>query len=161
MDNLRTLGLDLSLSRTGAVVYDGDRAVDYLSIQTKPETPMEERFHDISTQVVRLWKRTKPAIALYDKGTKSKFTDDRAYQLLGVVRWRLWRRNCLMIPVASNTMLKEFTGNGGGTSAERKTRILEAVQDVWPECPNHDVADAYGFAHLGWHKAESFFDTVV
>jgi Holliday junction resolvasome RuvABC endonuclease subunit len=143
---VRALGLDLSLTRPGLVVR-GDRGVlDWRSTKDNNQLELEERIDNISRDVVQLFKIWQPDLVVLEGGARGgKFVDLKVYNLVGVVRWRLWKRQAPLIVVPPNTVKLHATGNGRASKPE----MLEAARDIWPECPHHDCADGFWLAHYG------------
>jgi Holliday junction resolvasome RuvABC endonuclease subunit len=62
-----------------------------------------------------------------------------------------------MVVIAPGTLKKEATGNGRASKPE----MLAKARETFPECPNHDVADAYFLARLAYDCYEDLVEEEV
>lgn len=151
---MRTLGLDLSLTRPGLVVRGPRGVLEWRSTKDNNKLELEERIDNISRDVIQLWKKWQPDLVVMESGARGgNVVDLRIYHLAGVVRWRLWKRDAPLVFVPPNTLKLHATGDGGAG----KPKMLEAARELWPECPHHDCADGFWLAHYG----KSHYDELV
>lgn len=143
---LISLGIDLSLTRTGLAVHDGERITYACHIKTTPDRADEERYVLIGNQVIRL-------IEEYDveqvglEAPAFSGREKRPAELTGHVRVELWRIDMPYCRVAPNTLKKYATGYGRAS----KEDMVEYARDLYPEVANHDEADAI---HLAKYVSE-------
>jgi crossover junction endodeoxyribonuclease RuvC len=151
---LRTMGLDLSYSVTGIVVYDSkkDKVLEELSVRTTPRDPDEERIYSIARTIVKVWKKLKPVyvgIENYSYGSPNGMA--RLGELGGVVKNRLWRLESAFICVPPTTLKKDATGSGRATKAE----MVEAASG-YIITNDDNVADAFHLSRYVYRNRHLF-----
>lgn len=133
------MGLDLSLTGTGAVVLSDGEILKFDLIRTTPKMVEEERFDIIWKRIWNLYKETKPVIVLIEAAIGGKTTQHATHGLNAVVRYGLWRHDVLFDTMYPGTLKKAATGNGRADKAQ----MIAAAQAFWPECNDDNLADAY------------------
>lgn len=134
-----TVGLDLSLTSTGIVVWE-EEVLFAINPKTQPrDGGPESRTAIILDAISVALKSYEPRVVDVENHAFGAIGGDtRPHELLGVVRFTLWNEGRTMRVVAPNTVKKFATGNGRASKEE----MLEAAKVFWPDCPNHDLADA-------------------
>lgn len=145
----RVLGLDLSLTSTGMVVWNR-QVLDFANPKTNPKTGQNEHRIDlIVMEVRRLLETQQPVLtvieeAAFSRGGKGQLT--QLAELAGCVKRELFLHEAVFVMRTSTANKLTATGNGKASKPE----MLAAGRLVWPECPNDDVADALHLARWGW-----------
>lgn len=156
-EDIVVIGLDLSLARTGAVAWDGEDIFGHLCVRSTTALCLEARIDLIRRQVLKFITDLSPDLIVVESGARGgKHVDLNVYHLAGVVRWALWRRQWPFALMTPGQIKKDATGDGRAT----KPMMLAAARDIWPGCPNHDVADALHAARLGWRRYGELVETI-
>jgi Holliday junction resolvasome RuvABC endonuclease subunit len=150
------MGLDLSLTATGLMVWDGG-PVWWEEILTSPKMGCEElRWDHIQDIVMRRYRKFKPALVAIERGTSGgKNNDSRPHNVAGVVRHELWLAEAPMVLFSPNEIKQFATGNGNAG----KPLMVEAAHEWLPDLKQkeHNTADALFLAK----KAYDEFDDLV
>lgn len=142
---MKTVGIDLSLTRTGVGACRDGRVFRGDFLGTKPGRPDGERFDAIANFVVRWIRHHKPDAVTLEAPAHSR-GENRNAELQGAVKMELWRLGVEFELVYPNSLKKDATGYGRAS----KDEMLEAAKLLWAQCPNHDVADAIHLAHWAY-----------
>lgn len=147
------LGLDLSLTSTGVVVWDGT-VVGFANPKTKaPDNQSDQKRIDTIVQevvaTITAYDPTDIWIENHAFGA-SVGGDTRPHEVSGVIKYVLWKRARDFRLVSPLTVKKFATGYGKAS----KEDMLVAARVIWPECPNHDLADALHIARYAYHQIE-------
>lgn len=159
--SLRVVGLDLSLTSPGAVAIsgrvsrglDGVRVRDWHNPHTAPKDGDDlDRIRMIVDDLLPWIDEHRPHLVVIERYALSRFTgQSRLGELGGIVRWELANAGYRWTTVVNNTVKLHAAGTGKAS----KEHMLEAARSIWPECPNHDVADALHCARWAYdHHAE-------
>lgn len=171
------MGLDLSLTATGLVVWDGQRvlrggvlATEPMPKKVKDQSPRlrvrrdgtkvyrglnrEARIEYIAKRVASSIRKFQPGVVCvegYSFGSKGSSMTDLA-ELRGVILNRVHRAGLDTEQIIAPPTLKKLaTGNGRADKIE----VVEMAQDAWPGCPNEDnVADAFWLAVIAQERYE-------
>lgn len=160
------MGLDLSLTSPGIVVLDTMHSTPLFApvFKTKPLDKTHNGWHGrtfygsetarvelVRQNVVQGLRTHIPDLVLYENhayGTHIISASTQIHELMGVIRNLLHRGAWPNLPIAPASLKKDATGNGRAD----KHMMLRAARELWPECPNHDLADAYHLARLALKK---------
>lgn len=158
------MGLDLSLTGTAIVVWDGDKVVWWcrpateglgstLRTQVSGLLPSgrfrgndDERVEFIVKQVRGAFRKFQPDL-VYIEGLSYQFLKGAAIriELLGVIKNFLHRHEAPYDLIAPKSLKKKFTGRG---DASKQEMIAEAKR-YWPDMlPIDDLADALALAKV-------------
>lgn len=150
---MNTVGLDISLSSPGIVVWNGDRVLRARNPKSTPKTGSEGvRYKLVLREVLRAVRKAEPVLVAIERNAHmSKFKDDRNVELNGIVKWELARRDVPYTLVAPNTLKLFATGNGRASKSE----MLAAARLIYSKCPNDDVADALHLARYAYEHYDS------
>lgn len=162
MTKLIVLGLDLSIVSPGIVVLRADKPTPLYAPHIKTH-PLDDKHEEgiygttmYGCQEARIEFIRKyvlealmyePVLTLYEDhayGMRKQNASTQLHELVGVIKNLLWRGEFLAAPIAPTSVKKTATGNGRADKVE----MLEAAREWWPQCPNHDMADAYHLARL-------------
>lgn len=150
-----TLGLDLSLTATGIVVWDGERVLRHKLVATAPKDGQDElRIAMIVKEIRRVIRLHVPNLTLIENYGFSKNTGggSKLMELGGVVKNTLWKLGLPFDVKASTTIKKHATGNGKA----KKPEMIAAAKRVWPGCPDNDnIADAFWLANYAYVNYDS------
>lgn len=166
------MGLDLSLTGTGMVVWDGRRVLRWRLLQTEPLSKEGQSQGLLPSGVFRghqedriEWQRRRIAAAFRSLAPDLVVIEEYAFgakgrgltgihELGGVIRNHLFRKNAVWLSI-HNSVIKQYATGKGGASKEE---MVAAAREFWDEFPAHfnhknggaDVADGYWLAHWGW-----------
>lgn len=163
-DELKVLGLDLSLSCTGIVVLT-HTSVKWKAVKTKRlnELPKratsamwngvfygntEDRITFVVLSVFQAWTQVRPQLVCVEDYAFSRHSRALTplHELGGVVKHYLSIGEILWLPVGSTESKKYATGKGTAS----KPQMLARARQLWPGCPKiFDVADAFHVARFG------------
>lgn len=135
-----TLGIDLSLSRTGVAIVKGDKTKTW-SVSTTPRMgSTEKRINFIWTSIAEVIDKHSPEYALIEGPAFGKNHSQFVMgELAGVIKHNLFVRKVPSFDLVPPPTLKKFgTGSGKAT----KDEMLEAALVIRPQVKNHDEADA-------------------
>jgi Holliday junction resolvasome RuvABC endonuclease subunit len=141
VSSLVTMGLDLSLTGTGVVVLQDGVYLDHDLIATPSFAVEEVRFRRIWKRIYKMLYRYTPNIVMLESAVGG-MTQHATHGLNAVIRYELKNHKVPFETMAPNTLKKQATGNGRSD----KPQMLAAAQVHWPECPDHNCADAYHLA---------------
>ena len=141
------LGLDLSLTGTGAVVLDEEGHIKFNQTLKFKEKGME-RLHKISTELNRILCKYEPeviAIEGYSMGSRA----GQAFsigELGGVTKLLIYRSGFDEPILVAPTRLKKYiTGKG---NSPKDTIMMHVFKNWGFEAPDNNVADAYGLCQI-------------
>lgn len=158
---LRVVGLDLSLTSTGA--HDGTRGAAF---QTEPGGRLEERLDyqvgEVMVFVTGGSTGTTADLAVIEAGAFSRGAQSGAAEILSalrlMVRHRLWRLGVPYALVTPTTLKKYVTGHGKTTKPEMVSavdcRYRAGLADIKVAHGRYDLADALGLAAMGYDHVE-------
>lgn len=147
---MKIIGLDLSLTRTGIALPDG---------QLRSLTPKAgaseraRRLHEIVSRLDCWIAVTHPELAViedYFVGRNVQ-TALRLGELGGVIRTRLFEHGIRYIDLNTKTLKQYATGNGEAS----KDDMLGAALGDGVDPANHDEADAHWLRRVGVHAFDS------
>lgn len=140
------LGLDLSLTSTGAVIWNGRRVLAAVRIATNPAMGDDEtRIDHISRSIISIVKKHRPAVAVIENYAYNRpFQMARLGELGGVVKYRLRRTGVIVHTVPNSTSKKFLTDNGKAS----KQQMVTAARAYF-EVDSDDIAEAFGLAKFG------------
>lgn len=160
------MGLDLSMTGTGLVVCRRGTRTPLTSrrIETLPMTQFpkraesqlwkgkfygqeDERIEYITAKCMRAWNHFRPQITViegYAFGAKGNALT-ALHELGGVMKNKLLAVEAVYVIVPPAQLKLFATGNGRAS----KEWMVEAAQEIWPDCPSEDEADALHAAKLG------------
>ncbi len=142
-DEVRVLGLDLSLTQSGWAAVGGDCCWGVV----KPKAKGAERLGFVEEAVVGLLDDYRPRLAViegYAYGAPQGMAG--IAELGGVVRLALFRAGVPYIEVAPMTAKKFVTGSGRA----EKDEVMMCCLKYWGvEVRNNNAADAFGLAMFG------------
>lgn len=141
------MGLDLSITNTGIVVFNGKRVLHESLIRTTNADVDEVRIAMVARAVVRVWKEYKPIYTGIENYAYSRPQQmARLGELSGVVKNKLWRLEAPWYPVNNKTARKTLCGNGNATKAQ----VVEAAQ-TFVNSNDENIADAFAIANQVWN----------
>lgn len=135
------MGLDLSLTGTGVVVLEDEKLVAFDLISTPSFAVEEVRFRRIWKRIYKMICRHTPNIVMLESAIGGP-TQHQTHGLNAVIRYELFNHKIVFDTMAPNTLKKKATGNGRASKEE----MTVAARKHWPECPDHNCADAYHLA---------------
>ncbi len=155
---MRILGVDPGLSRAGIGLIEKDqkgqmKAIDWLTIETSPSLPLDERLLELGTDLRAYIADAKPDLAVVEAlffAANKKTAMDIAHAR-GVIILLLKEAH---IPILSPTPLQlksTITGDGAADKKQVQAmvkRILKLDEDISPA----DAADALGLALYGGYS---------
>jgi Holliday junction resolvasome RuvABC endonuclease subunit len=107
------MGLDLSLTGTGIVIWNGRKVLYEQLVKTTNRACDEERIDMISRNIVKTWKQWKPwVVGIEGPSFASPMGAVRLGELSGVVKRRLWKLEAAWEMIPPTSAKKHFTGNG-------------------------------------------------
>lgn len=145
---MRILGIDPGFGILGwSVIEDNFKIVDYGSIETPKDMPIDERLFAIYTDICAIIKRHKPDIAAIEKLFFSKNTTTalQVSQAIGVVLLAFRQHALVYNEYPPVTVKKAITGHG---KADKK-QMQFMIQKIYnlKEIPKpDDAADAIAIA---------------
>lgn len=169
------MGLDLSLTATGLVVWDGERVLRRRRYKTTPARPAdglkarpngqhasdlfsgdnEERIEWLRRKVALACDKFAPTLVVIEsRNFIAKGAANAVDELQGVIKNYLHRNEILFVLVAPPTLKLEATGNGRASKLEM---IAEAKQ-YDRSINTDDEADAMHLAALGFRKFAEWVD---
>lgn len=162
---LVVLSLDLSLTATGLVVYDGKRALWRL-LQTEPLNKegqsqgllpsgiyrglLEDRIEWQRLRIANAFRKFLPDLMVieeYSFGSKGRGLSS-IHELGGVIKNHLHRKQAVWLTV-QNAIIKQWATGKGNASKEQ---MIAAAVEAWPQFPKtlgkkaDNIADAYHIA---------------
>lgn len=140
--HVTTLGLDLSLTRTGIVVLRDASVIDYCDVKTTNKDVEEVRHQVIWNMIHHFWQKYKPEMVMVEAAIGGGRTAHVTHRLNAVVCWELYKHDIVFETIHPSTLKKNATGNGRAS----KDEMVDAARVSWPECPHDDCADAYWLA---------------
>lgn len=150
---MKSLGLDLSLSDTGVVLYDSDakRAVLVKSLTTGKSSSVYERFMRIRDSVSELVDDVRPDTIAIEGFVRFSPSVIQLAGLGSIVRLQLAEMGYGFWDVPPTTLKKFSTGKGNC----KKDLVLKEVYRRWKfDTDNDNIADAYVLARMGVCLAE-------
>lgn len=152
------MGIDQSLTRTGIVVWAGE-LVHYREIKTKSSDQLEARLEAMELGAVECFMEFSPVLTYIEGPAPGARVgnDSRPHMVSGVIRLGLWKREAMMDVIAPGTLKKHGTGNGRASKEE----MLAAARLQWPECPHHDLADAFFLATKAYDDFECLVEEIT
>jgi crossover junction endodeoxyribonuclease RuvC len=126
-------------------------------VKTEPPDDDVERIAAIAGLMMEAVEAVHPVAAViegYSTGPRSgRKVLTRLGELGGVLKHWLW---CNDIPFMdpAPSQVKEFATGFGDAS---KNTMLRVARRTWPECPHHDLADAFHMARMGYAKYDEWF----
>lgn len=141
INSLVTMGLDLSLTGTGVVVLQDGEFLDHDLISTPSFAVEEVRFRRIWKRIYKMLYRYTPHMVMLESAIGGP-TQHQTHGLNAVIRYELSNHKVIFATMAPNTLKKNATGNGRAD----KPMMLTAARLHWPECPDHNCADAFHLA---------------
>lgn len=149
------IGIDQSYSGFGLVVLSETGELLAQELWKFPSKHSDaERLLFISHRLTTYFynvKRDYPGLEMAMEGYAygAKLNREKMGELGGVVKAAWFEATCKDPRVITPTELKKhITGKGRASKEE----ILAAVQITQPDIVNHNVADAYGLAHMLWSR---------
>lgn len=149
---IRSLGLDLSLTKTGVVVLENNKILysDIIKSQPSGDKPIDEliRLVLISAKATEVINKYNPNIVVIEnlaflaQGTSLTQLAGLSY----MVRAYLADRRIPFIMVAPTSLKKFITGSGKG---EKDTMMLEVYKRYGVSIPENNINDAFGLAKIG------------
>lgn len=144
----KTIGLDLSYTGTGIVVWNGKNVLDQVNIRTTKKNKDEERIDMIGRAVVRMVKKWKPAlvgIENYAYGLPMGMA--RLGELGGVIKYRLFKLEQPVVAIPVNIVRRHVVGNGNAS----KDQVID-VAEPFIHSNDDNLADAWALAKYIWDK---------
>lgn len=167
------LGLDLSLTATGLVVWDGEKILRKRRYKTAPMPqsdglrvpPHGQRAQDrfLGEDEERInWLKKKILLAVRKYGICFCVIEGHAFgaqgrgktvlaELAGVVKDALYEEQVAYVTRTPQQIKKHVTGNG---KAE-KIDVIYAAKAAGQDISDSDTADAWAAAKLGWDEYDS------
>lgn len=140
---MNCLGLDLSWTNTGIVVWNGKKVLHLENVKTTVALEDELRLRHIASRVVRAVVRYEPmltAIEGYAYGRHNQMA--RMGELNGVVKYRLSKKHAIFITLPPPSLKMFGVGKGNATKKE----MIQAAS-LYFDCPKDDnIADAFFLA---------------
>lgn len=170
-----TMGLDLSLTATGLVVWDGSKVLRHRRFKTEPAARSdglkprprgqlapdryagteEERIEWLRRKVKANVRKFGPClVAIESKNFVPKGSAKKVDELQGVIKNLLHRMEIPFVPVAPTTLKKKATGDG---RADKMTMIV-AAKKFCREISDDDRADALHLARLAWMEYDDLVE---
>lgn len=150
------IGIDQSFTRTGIVVWQ-DGILWASEIKTSLPDKDDERIAAVAGAVVEALDATRPQAAViegYSTGPRSgRKVLTRLGELGGVIKHWLWSYDIPYVDPAPS-QVKEFATGFGDAS---KPTMLRVARRTWPDCPHHDLADAFHMARMGYAHYDEWF----
>lgn len=168
------IGLDLSLTGTGLVVWNGRKVLRARLLRTEPHPPTskqqesglrpngkyrgldEERIDWVTKKIVASIRKFQPrlvAIEGYSFGSNQPGGAVR-HELAGVLKNRLLRLETPYVIYPPRSLKKWFTGSG---SASKEEMVLEASRRGFTT-KDDNLADAYALARYAFEEYEFLVD---
>ena len=148
----KSIGLDLSLTKTGVVILQKGKIIYRGLIKSKPvgDKPKDElqRIVDISLAVAVLIDQYSPSVAIIEnlafmaKGTSLTQLAGLSY----LVRSKLAQKNIPFFLVAPTSLKKFVTGSGKG---EKDAMMAFTLQRYGIMIPENNECDAFALAKIG------------
>lgn len=149
------LGLDLSITGSGAVVMDSRHVVlSAMLVNTTPECGNDMlRFNLITACLRELVVRWEPDLAVIENYAYDKPQGvARMAELGGQVKGMLWRTHVDYICIPPSSLKLYFTGNGRADKPE----MIEVAQQWIEGLDQPDIADATACAAWGLEHGQEF-----
>lgn len=137
--------LDLSLSNTGIVIFDGDndditKSVLVTSVETKSKLSTQERLKIIADYFIKLIEKYPPSVVAIENGFyKFNKSTQTIYMVHGIVRYLFSNVEQVLYPPA--TVKKFCSGRGNIKKDALREFIKEKYHDI--DFANNDQSDAY------------------
>lgn len=170
------LGLDLSMTGLGAVVWDGKKVLAHRRLKTEPVAQHdglkarprgqlasdrfagtdEERIEWLRRKVAVLVKKYQPAVVViegYAFGARGRGKTILS-ELNGVVKNMLVRKGIVFIVPGPKTIKKHMTGDGNASKLE----MIAVAKKLCRSISDSDRADALGCAKYGYDEYENIFE---
>lgn len=169
------VGLDLSLTATGLVVWDGERILRRRRYKTFPVTPGEglkeaprgqlaqdrfkgdddERIEWLRKKIAMNIRKFKPSIVVIEsKHFAAKGSAKKVDELQGVVKNHLLRKDMIYVLVAPPTLKKFATGDARASKME----MIVAAKKFDRTLGTDDEADALHLARIGIEQFDALID---
>jgi Holliday junction resolvasome RuvABC endonuclease subunit len=141
---MTVMGLDVSLTSTGAVVMgDSRRVLAHTLFKTKPDKEdyeLQRRIDMIVLGIDIMVAEFRPSlIGMENHAFGAAHSNTRVHEVAGVVKYELWNRGIPFLLVAPTELKRWATGNGRAT----KEMMVEAAAGAGFITKSHDMADAY------------------
>jgi crossover junction endodeoxyribonuclease RuvC len=162
---LTSIGLDLSLVKTGVVVIKNSNVILKQLIQSKPsgDKPINElkRLEKIVEEIEKIVEETQPNVAVIENLAFMARNTTALTQLAGLnyfVRAMLSKRNIPFFLCAPTSLKKFATGKG---NCEKDHIILEAYKQFGEDNIDNNIADALFLAKIGCIILDDKVNTTV
>lgn len=169
------IGLDISLTGFGLVVWDGQRVLRRRRYETKPlshrsrwEGPLrlkgtdEQRIEWLRRKVGQAVSKYAPALVVIEDHAFSMRSRGLStlHELHGVIKNDLHRKGVLFVKPKPNEIKLLFAGKGNASKSE----MQDVAEQVCGVRISEDESDALGCAWYGWANLDSLLrqrDTLV
>jgi crossover junction endodeoxyribonuclease RuvC len=152
---MRILGIDPGLSTAGLGLIESDgrghaTAIDWLSIETAPGLPLDDRLLELATDLEGYLKETKPEVAVVKKlfFATNKATAMDVSQARGAIIVTLKRHGIRVLEATPLQLKMNITGDGKADKKQMQTMVQRILKLDAPPSPA-DAADALGLALYG------------
>jgi crossover junction endodeoxyribonuclease RuvC len=147
---MRYVGLDLSLTRSGISVFNGQEHILTQSVKTSPKDSLQKRILDVLS-IIETCVMGHEVTVFIEAHLTGKAMVGKAYdraELAGVIKFRLYSLSIPFYMVHPKTLKKYVTGRGDG----EKSPMLNVVATRMGYTPkNDDESDAHAICDFGYH----------
>jgi Holliday junction resolvasome RuvABC endonuclease subunit len=145
---MKIIGLDLGLVRTGIAIINADGLACW-HIKTDASKTLQERIATVADEIMHATPLDcKVLIENHSFGSFGAGVRQLA-ELAGVVKFQLWRAGIPFALVAPMTLKKWATGTG--KKMDKSIILHKVALKTGVEPSNDDEADAVALADFGWH----------
>jgi crossover junction endodeoxyribonuclease RuvC len=152
---MRVLGIDPGLATVGLGVVDAPtrdtpRAIEWLTIETKAGTPLQERLLEIERDLTEYLEHMKPALVVIEKlfFAKNETTALDVAHARGVMLSCVARRSIPLLCPSPSEMKLGITGDGSADKLQVQTMLQHVLHLTEIPRPD-DAADALALALFG------------
>ena len=140
------LGLDLSLTSSGAVFLDKDYKVTNTAVLSVPHTGVERLFHLENLFLDFINNIDVDLVCLESPAFQAQGHIFSIGELNGIIKLNLFKKGITIIEVAPSQLKKYVTGKGKGN----KSVIIKEIYKQWNEDFSDDnIADGYVLSRIG------------
>lgn len=153
------MGLDVSLTSTGLVVWDGESVLKHLVI--KPPGPQKACFEKRADYIIlcielqiEAWQ---PDLVVIEAPSYGPSPPIGLWQIYGIVKHFLWGiEQPFYDAIAPTALKKSFTGSGRASKDDMIAVARQWLPDLTSK--DDDVADALALAQYGYDNYESIIE---
>jgi len=153
-----TIGIDLSMTSTGVVVLDNNKAVEeFFTIKTSPKTNIYKRSLQVADKINQVILKY-PNYDVYLEAPAFLGKGSRVYQLFGFhyfIATLIYRHKNNSYQIAPSSLKKKATGNGRANKEDMLDALPKNIKkffvdnDFKKTTGLYDLTDAYFLAYYG------------